>query len=577
MDWLITNIQKPSLPENCTRRYDGDGFSLFTGKPLYIDEQTSVGCLLDGYVLNRLHLNRTITNEKQLVNLYFQYGEQFIKHFKGYFSVIVMKDNYFRIFSDHLGLKKFFYYISDDVFLISSSIDALLLNVPATFDRRSIIQHSLFNRFVGRGTPYKNIGHNRPAMTVQYSGKITIDTYWKYGDLTGQQAGRRGMQDITDYFRRILRGYLDALQPGRVSVPLNGGVACRTILAGLLAEETTPVTYGYAHPESNDGKYGKLTADELFLEFTHHHFKADAAGYSELVNEIRHNGNGIVSPHRAYRLYGMKQASTYSKIIFLGHLGEEMIQGPVFDDLVVSRPVRETWEGKLKLIDIVTGAFRRAYFRDEKSDMEYAKYELTYFNKGNIEERFARHLFGVHAHLHAAQDLMLIDRYATPVPVYLDIDYLTMLFSSRYNYLHARGFRKNELRSQRNLKYHSSMMQYLQPSLIDIPLGNHRTPRTYLRNRFAASIASAIRGTFHKKNYKPKFSYAPWYSEYITGELNNNAAYTEYFDLSDIDIADINPSTEAGCFPFTRIAETGHLLARLYRASAGSEKEIVLK
>jgi hypothetical protein len=133
------------------------------------------------------------------------------------------------------------------------------------------------------------------------------------------------------------------------------------------------------------------------------------------------------------------------------------------------------------------------------------------------------------AAVHHSQDIRIYESYVpNVVPVFLQKDYLNVLFASEYNFL-----KKNQgfWGRLKNPYVYCKVLDYLYPPLLEYPFANGFSPKEYLKGLWYYVPVKTYRDLRFKKNYTPSFSYGKWYFDFVKEHSVNVApAIWEIYD-----------------------------------------------
>ncbi|MCH8569466.1 MAG: hypothetical protein LAT67_14420 [Balneolales bacterium] len=511
--WIISNYKL----QHCNQVELSDN-TLFINDGVVLKKLKTKAFYLSGFLMPRFDISE-ISVESILAD--HNSEKRIAGNTKGNFILIDFNEDCLRIFNDHIGICKFFWYQSGEQIIVSNSIWSILQEVDTSVNREAVIDHILFNRFTEGKTLWKNIHFSGPAtsLSIRSSG-FEIRKYWEYTDIANTGEAGDDFSVIAEKFSLITKQYVDHLRPDRISVPMTGGFDCRSIVASLLNQNIKPVTYTYGHANSSDSEYGKLAADKTGLEFNVHYLGDNANEYLSLRDEILNKGNSLASSHRAHRLFGIKQEAQHADLMFLGYLGGEVIRGLWPDDLIISKAIRLLWEN-VEPESIVDQVFSESYFKAEQGDIAYAANKLQEYKLETLEASYLKVLFEIKAHQHYAQDINLFNNYITAIPFYLDLDYLQMVFGSKHNFLFKKSMTQNKLKKLDSPLFNSKLISLLYPQLAKVQLGKGFTPYDYLHNRWKVYLQKGARHYFKIKadKHTSNYSYGAWYVNMLEEKL----------------------------------------------------------
>jgi asparagine synthetase B (glutamine-hydrolysing) len=558
--WLITNRSNVRAPRS-VRKHEFPGYSLFVEQTdhLQIESVDDKIIVIDGYILPRRAQYDRLSRYPQL---------QLIRHlmeektelptdaFKGIFALIIAEHGGFSILSDHLGLKKYFYHLDNNQFIITDNLYALLDNISPAVSRSAIVSHVLLNHYINGQTLAEGVIYSGMAQTINFDGReLSFGRYWRPADLIPSRI-THDYADVADHFSTLIADYLSYLHIQTPSVAATGGLDCRLIIAALLNAECRPITYTYGHPSSADVHFGRSAAQTLSLPYSHYYVEPTAQWYRPLVQEIWDKGQSLVSLHRAHRLYAVKQEAQKADALFFGYLGGELVRGMWPDDLIVSQYMRKVWAEGVYRKHITQDAFNAAFLRYGNEELETAEEILATIDVDS-EYRYFRYLLQMVAAIHYAQDIMLFGCYRTVIPVFQDVDYLQVLFATKYSMLKQKRFSRSFRERLGAPEFHARVINRLNPRMATIPLGKHYTPAGYLRNKYVTYVTKYVKDRLAAKKYSVNFTYQNWFKDFLREGLRRYDRYAEYFHPLTDELEQRFIQTEKDAFPFSRLVDIG--------------------
>ena len=230
-----TSLQRMIAPIEY-RGPDGDGFKClenntvgFAHRRLSILDTRSIGrqpmgsacgrywVTFNGEIYNYLELKKeliaagynfkTETDTEVLIYAYAQWGKQCLERFIGMFSFALWDAGKKELFAarDRLGVKPFYYYVSNDRFYFASEVKSILAVLGSTpeVDETLIDSFMSFGYVPGEATLFKGINRLLPGHALTYSKKdsLKIFTYW---DLNFDNISDKGINDHVHDVDQIL-------------------------------------------------------------------------------------------------------------------------------------------------------------------------------------------------------------------------------------------------------------------------------------------------------------------------------------------------------------------------------------
>jgi asparagine synthetase B (glutamine-hydrolysing) len=221
--------------------------------------------IIDGYVLVRNSFSSQYKGCDQVAiveNLYKKFGEEFTNYIKGIFTIIIVDNNKIKIYTDQLGINKFFYSISASGFCISNNYKLISTVIaPKDLNKEALAVKSLLNREVLGQTLFKDIQYSQPAFKAVITKDTTIiSEYWNCTSLLQSSGDVFDIEFFSNLFRENVANNQNALNPLKTAITLTGGKDSRTALAALLNDGIEPVGITYGNAETRDVIYAAKLA-----------------------------------------------------------------------------------------------------------------------------------------------------------------------------------------------------------------------------------------------------------------------------------------------------------------------------
>lgn len=551
-EWTITNMDvRGAMGREPLLR--GQGFDLYAPGGavsfFYPDNQPGDSdnggrehfILLDGYVLLRRAFRGRypgLRQEQLIIRLHREHGESFIQFIKGNF-IILLGDvrRGFSLFTDHLGIKKVFYRRDEGLgrFIFSNRMAPVAAAQEGKPYTAGIAVQSLTHHYLGGLTFLENVRYSGPALALRWNGEFSIRSYWDCSELLDLQRSDITPPEMGEAFRGIVADYLSGLDIAKLSVTLTGGLDSRTILSALLSLGKKPYSFTYGHPESPDAVTAFTVSRVADLKHHNHYRQPSAGWFSELAEEIIDLGDTITSIHRAHRLEAVKMealAHPDTQMVMGGYMGGECIRNFYYDDLIVS-PFTRRWlnEGGDKRL-LIRESLREKFLR-HRPGLEEEVFDLLSRQPGFDEGRELKIrefylTLQLLAGVHHAQDPKLSGYFVRyPVAVYLDIDFLYLVFSSPFNFL--RGVKPEDGKMQyyvdrvKGAELYCYFVEAFSPEIARVPFAKqgHYSAREFVRDStFVLMAKRAARKFFAPIKGPTNFRLGKWMEDYVRWRLN---------------------------------------------------------
>jgi len=342
--WLITN--KKFEKHNQGLNYLQAGEYLFvTDEPFTAAWQDGICWHCEGNMLPRQGVDSKycgLSGAHLAAALYREFQGQFIHRVKGNFILLQLKQDGFNIFSDHFGIRKFFYCKEGPEFVISNDLKAVSKIVYLKPSSAGMAIYALTYHFTGGYTGFESVFHNQPGEQLKFrAGSLHVKPYWHPDKLLDSGGTKATIMDIAEKLKSAVSATLDLARP--VSLSLTGGADTRNVLSVLLSQGVRPHLYTYGNPLSNDCVKASSIAKGLGLEHAVHDIAMTSATFEHNARRIIRLAGGLASIHRVHRLLAVEAEAEFARQMYLGTLGGEYVKGVSEDDYIVPAIVYENW------------------------------------------------------------------------------------------------------------------------------------------------------------------------------------------------------------------------------------------
>ena len=528
--WVITNKKEISFNdlELLEKNNNFQFYSKNSSISSFPYNNENVFILVDGFILPRVDYFDEYSKfkmEELVFKLYKEHNIEFIKYIKGNFVLILIIGEKFYIFTDRIGVKKFFYFNKNNEFIFTNQLKLITDNIDTELCAENIAINSLMNHYIDGQTFLRDISYSKPASEVEFNKDVKFNSYWDCEKLLNLKVKDISFEQFAFEFRTIVKAYIDYLKPKEVSLTLTGGLDNRVTLATLLNIGIKPSAFTYGDPLSADIVFAKKVAKSCNLKYKSYYKEPTPDWFSELADEIIDKGNSIINIHRAHRLDAIKKKVIdfpNTEMVFGGYMGGETIRCFYYDNLIISEFVKRWWNEKGDKNSLIEEILDKNFIKKSNLDLDNILEILKnqrYFGKDIKRNQFFI-TYLLSAGLHHSQDPNLFNYYIKyPVPIYIDIDFLNLAFNSKYNFLH-----KSDHSISDRIKSHGlycNLISILAPQLLDIPFAKRGfySTREYLDNSFLILTIKRMIRYYFKKKYPVNFSLDKWMYEYVKNKL----------------------------------------------------------
>ncbi|MBW2152004.1 MAG: asparagine synthase (glutamine-hydrolyzing) [Deltaproteobacteria bacterium] len=315
-----------------------------------MDRENEIALLFNGEIYNYEEIKKNLSKEgyiftsdtdsEVIIPLYRKYGNDFVKHLKGMFAIVIIDKEQIILARDKFGIKPLFYCRLNEKLIFGSEIKSLLQcpEVPAKLDQRSLEELMVFGYiFSDERTLLKDIYQVPPGCLISFDGnslsqqlyyQIPAPFYLNNGGLDYDEAIGQ-LSDILINTFELFHKHGD-FEKG---IYLSGGVDS-TLMAVLSREilETCIQTYTlYDSEDTPDFSYARKVARAIGSE--HHEFFVTVDEYlQELPVFVYHYENIVaggvfdIQGAAAFQILS-KYISRHHKVAFTGEGADELFGG----------------------------------------------------------------------------------------------------------------------------------------------------------------------------------------------------------------------------------------------------------
>lgn len=497
-----------------------------------LQEFEDISVYIHGYVIPRYSVfedNSSFSQQELVRHLYSEYKDEFIHRIKGVFTVFIIFENQILVYTDQLGIQKCFISHSKEQLILSDSFKEVNLNLEnLSIDFDNVAENSLFHHYLEGTTFAKNVKYLPPAnCLILGHGDLVQKHYWQVKQLLEIEKTNASFEEFAEVLKSLINQYLDYLKPDNVTMSLTGGKDCRTILAGLLNLGIKPYAFTYGNPNSRDAHYAKLIAEGENLKYDVFHTDYNESWYHKTYEDLIGLNNPLINVHRAHRLHSfstLKNQLSGTTLFFGGYMGGEILMGLHYDDLIMTSLLRKNWEDQIPLETLVKESFTYNFIKEEAVHTNEILEKISSSQLFGEDKKLLKHFKAIFeiGVLHHSQDVNLaMHEIDYPVPFFLDIDLLEMLFASKFNLLHHNNQSKNPFDRFKLFEFNINVQHLLYSALDTYHFGKKGffNPGEFLGNKIYLASLRAYRNYFNKKAFPPSFTYGKDFHKFIYHEL----------------------------------------------------------
>lgn len=311
-------------------------------------------------LLDKGHKFTTKTDTEVILHGYEEYGEKILNKLRGMFSFVIYDIKTKELFGarDFFGIKPFYYYIDDDVFMFGSEIKSFLgnPNFKKEFNKEMLPLYLSFQYSALEDSFFKNVYKLKPGCYFKYrDGKFKLE---KYYNLELEPYEDRSFDDFKDGIRDLLNDSVEAHKVSDVEVGsfLSSGVD--SSLIATISSVNKTFTVGWDNNNYSEIDYAKDLSKKIKVKNISK--KISKSEYFEKFPMIQYYMDEPLADPSAIALYFVAEiASKHVKVCLSGEGADEIFGGYN----IYQEPFTVSWYYKIpfpirKFIGVLATPFR---------------------------------------------------------------------------------------------------------------------------------------------------------------------------------------------------------------------------
>lgn len=311
-------------------------------------------------LLAKGHKFTTKADTEVILHGYEEYGEKILNKLRGMFSFVIYDIKTKELFGarDFFGIKPFYYYIDDDVFMFGSEIKSFLgnPNFKKEFNKEMLPLYLSFQYSALENSFFKNVYKLKPGCYFKYKdGKFKLE---KYYNLELEPYEDRSFDDFKDGIRDLLNDSVEAHKVSDVEVGsfLSSGVD--SSLIATISSVNKTFTVGWDNNNYSEIDYAKDLSKKIKVKNISK--KISKSEYFEKFPMIQYYMDEPLADPSAIALYFVAEiASKHVKVCLSGEGADEIFGGYN----IYQEPFTVSWYYKIpfpirKFIGVLATPFR---------------------------------------------------------------------------------------------------------------------------------------------------------------------------------------------------------------------------
>lgn len=225
-------------------------------QPLY-NETKDIALIFNGEIynyktiredlINKGHKFKTNTDSEVIVHGYEEYGCELFKKLRGMFAILIYdsKNKIVVGARDHFGIKPFYYYKNDDIYLFGSEIKSFLEHpeFKKEVNKKALKMYLVFQYSIYEETFFKNVYKLKPGhYFVIKDNKMKITKYFEVSFDKGNNSYNEYRKELKDALEESIHAY-QISSDVEVGSYLSGGVDSSYVAAVAKPDKTFSVGF----------------------------------------------------------------------------------------------------------------------------------------------------------------------------------------------------------------------------------------------------------------------------------------------------------------------------------------------
>ena len=279
-------------------------------------------------LLAKGHKFTTKADTEVILHGYEEYGEKILNKLRGMFAFVIYDIKTKELFGarDFFGIKPFYYYIDDEVFMFGSEIKSFLgnPNFKKEFNKEMLPLYLSFQYSALENSFFKNVYKLKPGCYFKYrDGKFKLE---KYYNLELEPYEDRSFDDFKDGIRDLLNDSVEAHKVSDVEVGsfLSSGVD--SSLIATISSVNKTFTVGWDNNNYSEIDYAKDLSKKIKVKNISK--KISKSEYFEKFPMIQYYMDEPLADPSAIALYFVAEiASKHVKVCLSGEGADEIFGG----------------------------------------------------------------------------------------------------------------------------------------------------------------------------------------------------------------------------------------------------------
>lgn len=273
------------------------------------------------------HIFKTNTDTEVILHGYEEYGKEIVNKLRGMFSFVIYNLETKELFGarDHFGIKPFYYYNQDNLFIYGSEIKSFLEhpNFKKQLNEEALKPYLTFQFSALEETFFKGVFKLKEGHMFTYKdGILNIEQYYKINYENSNKTEEEFIEEINDKIEKSVECH--KVSDVKLGAFLSGGVDSSYIVSTLMPNKTFSV--GFEREHFNEIDQAKGLSDILNIENINKVITPDE--FFDNLDKIMYYSDEPHANLSAVPLYFLsKMTKDYVTVVLSGEGADELFGG----------------------------------------------------------------------------------------------------------------------------------------------------------------------------------------------------------------------------------------------------------
>ena len=273
------------------------------------------------------HIFKTNTDTEVIIHGYEEYGKEIVKKLRGMFAFVIYNKETNELFGarDHFGIKPFYYYKQDDLFIYGSEIKSFLVHpdFKKELNEEALKPYLTFQFSALEETFFKNVFKLKEGHMFTYKdNEMKIEEYYDVKYEISNKSEQEFIEEINDKIEASVECHKNS--DVALGAFLSGGVDSSYIVSTLMPDKTFSV--GFEREHFNEIDQAKGLSDILDIENVNKVITPDEF-FDNLENIMYHSDEPHANMSAVPLYFLSKMTKEHVTVVLSGEGADELFGG----------------------------------------------------------------------------------------------------------------------------------------------------------------------------------------------------------------------------------------------------------